>query len=289
MGELPQQKLLRGADCVKAIRTGIAADVERLRAGGVMPCVGIVRVGNNADDISYENSVIKKCELAGIECRTYAFEAGICNADFLSAFADINADEGVHGMLLFRPLPKQLDENAVIDLMDPHKDLDGMTMASRADVYIGDERGFAPCTAEAVIRLLEHEHIPIEGQQVVVIGRSLVVGKPLSMMLLKRNATITVCHTRTRDMDSVIGRADILVCAAGHKDLFSPDAIKQGAVVVDVGIHVDENGNLSGDVDTESVGKKASRITPVPGGVGNVTSWLLIEHAVRAAENQTKR
>ena len=195
----------------------------------------------------------------------------------------MSEDMSVHGILLLRPLPEHIDEEAVIAQMDADKDIDGMTPVSLAKVFMGDTSGFAPCTAEAVLRILRHEQISIAGREAVVVGRSLVVGRPVAMMLLKENATVTLCHTRTQGLAQVCRRADILVAAAGQRKMIDGSHVKPGAVVCDVGIHVDDDGRLCGDVDALRA-QHAAKITPVPGGVGNVTSWLLIEHVVRAAQ-----
>ena len=193
----------------------------------------------------------------------------------------------VHGILLFRPLPRHIDEERVVESLLPEKDIDGMTRQNLAKVFVDDQTGFAPCTAEAVVRLLAYEKIELQGKNIAVIGRSLVVGKPLSMLLLHKNATVTLCHSKTAHLPEVCANADILVAAVGRAKMVNRHYVKPGAVVVDVGINVDETGALCGDVDTQDVEKTAA-VTPVPGGLGGVTSWLLLEHVVRAAQMRRK-
>ena len=281
-------ELLKGAPTIAHIKERIKQQVARCTADGVVPCLAIVRVGERPDDLSYERNAVKKCEQLGISCRVVPLPADCTTQTCSQAVAQLDRDEAVHGILLFRPLPKGVDEAAVIAQICPEKDVDCMTQASLAKLFCGDETGFAPCTAEAVVRLLEHERIAIAGKRVVVLGRSLVVGKPLAMMLLKRNATVTICHTGTVDLPSISRQADILVAAVGQVKMVNDAAmVAPEAVVVDVGIHVDEQGRLCGDVDAEQM-SHAAFVTPVPGGVGGITTWLLLEHVVRAAVNQKK-
>lgn len=275
--------LMKGSACARTIREGIEAQVQKLKQKGVQPGLGILRIGAREDDVAYERSAMKKAEQAGLSVRRVELPADSDTAACLRAVQALNEDENVHGILLFRPLPKHIDEDRIVQAIRPDKDIDGMTAGSLAKVFIGDETGFAPCTAEAVVRLLEYEQVPLEGRSVVVLGRSLVVGKPLAMLLLARNATVTMCHSKTRGLAEVCAGADVLVAAIGRARMVDSAYIKPGAAVVDVGINVDENGALCGDVDTEAALKTAGSVTPVPGGLGAVTSWLLIEHVVRAA------
>ena len=281
-------ELLKGASTIAHIKEQMQEQVARCAAGGVIPCLAIVRVGERPDDLAYERNAVKKCEQLGIACRVVSLPVDSTTQACCQAVARLDSDKNVHGILLFRPLPKGVDEASVIAQIRPEKDVDCMTQASLAKLFCGDETGFAPCTAEAVVRLLEHERIPIAGKRVVVLGRSLVVGKPLAMMLLKRNATVTIGHTATVDLPSVSRQADILVAAVGQAKMVNDAAmVAPEAVVVDVGIHVDEQGRLCGDVDAEQM-SHAAFVTPVPGGVGGITTWLLLEHVVRAAVNQKK-
>jgi len=276
--------LMKGAACAKAIRSGIEASVELLRAQKIQPGLGILRIGEREDDIAYERSAIKKAEQVGIAVKKTVLPQESTTEQCLQALAALNQDPAVHGILLFRPLPKHIDEDAVIRAMAVEKDIDGMTPGSLAKVFMGESDGFAPCTAEAVVRLLSYEQYPWKGKHAVVLGRSLVVGKPLAMLMLAKNATVTVCHSATENLPEVCAQADLLVAAIGRARMIDKSYIKPGAVVVDVGINVDEQGTLCGDVDTESALERAELVTPVPGGLGAVTSWLLLEHVIKVAE-----
>ncbi|MBS5517364.1 MAG: bifunctional 5,10-methylenetetrahydrofolate dehydrogenase/5,10-methenyltetrahydrofolate cyclohydrolase [Clostridiales bacterium] len=276
--------LMKGAACAKAIRSGIEASVELLRAQKIQPGLGILRIGEREDDIAYERSAIKKAEQVGIAVKKTVLPQESTTEQCLQALAALNQDPAVHGILLFRPLPKHIDEDAVIRAMAVEKDIDGMTPGSLAKVFMGESDGFAPCTAEAVVRLLSYEQYPWKGKHAVVLGRSLVVGKPLAMLMLAKNATVTVCHSATENLPEVCAQADLLVAAIGRARMIDKSYIKPGAVVVDVGINVDEQGTLCGDVDTESALERAALVTPVPGGLGAVTSWLLLEHVIKVAE-----
>ncbi len=276
--------LMKGAACAKAIRSGIEASVELLRAQKIQPGLGILRIGEREDDIAYERSAIKKAEQVGIAVKKTVLPQESTTEQCLQALAALNQDPAVHGILLFRPMPKHIDEDAVIRAMAVEKDIDGMTPGSLAKVFMGESDGFAPCTAEAVVRLLSYEQYPWKGKHAVVLGRSLVVGKPLAMLMLAKNATVTVCHSATENLPEVCAQADLLVAAIGRARMIDKSYIKPGAVVVDVGINVDEQGTLCGDVDTESALERAALVTPVPGGLGAVTSWLLLEHVIKVAE-----
>ena len=276
--------LMKGAACANAIRSGIEASVELLRAQKIQPGLGILRIGEREDDIAYERSAIKKAEQVGIAVKKTVLPQESTTEQCLQALAALNQDPAVHGILLFRPMPKHIDEDAVIRAMAVEKDIDGMTPGSLAKVFMGESDGFAPCTAEAVVRLLSYEQYPWKGKHAVVLGRSLVVGKPLAMLMLAKNATVTVCHSATENLPEVCAQADLLVAAIGRARMIDKSYIKPGAMVVDVGINVDEQGTLCGDVDTESALERAALVTPVPGGLGAVTSWLLLEHVIKAAE-----
>jgi len=248
--------ILKGSDVVNAMKEKMSQEVEAL---------------------------IKRCETVGVKCRVFEFPETLATAEFISQVKAINDDKSIHGMLLFRPFPKQVSEDAVKNVVAPQKDMDGMTPINIAKVFAGDEDGFPPCTPEAVMEVLDHFKISVEGKRVVMVGRSMVVGKPLSMMLLKKHATLTICHTRTRDLPGVARGAEILIAAAGKAKMVTADFVAPGATVIDVGINVDPDGKLCGDVDFENVEKIAGCITPVPGGVGTVTSSLLAKHVIRAA------
>ncbi len=273
--------ILKGAEISAEIQTEVERQLEAL--GGYVPTLAIVRVGENPDDLSYERGALSRMKKFGLQAVSYAYPQDISMEEFQKEFLRINGDEAVDGILLLRPLPPQLDEEKITRMIDPAKDLDGISPENIARVFLGDERGFAPCTAEAVVRMLKGYRVPIEGKRAVIVGRSAVVGRPLAMLFLKEHATVTVCHTRTRDLERVCREAEILVAAAGKARMIGADHVGEGAVAVDVGINVDENGKLCGDMDFEAVSEKASMATPVPGGVGAVTTAVLAEHLVRAA------
>lgn len=248
-----------------------------------MPKLAIVRVGENPDDMSYERGAMKKLESFGLRVQSFVYPADISDEAFQQAFAEINGDPDVTGILLLRPLPKQICEKDIERMIDPAKDLDGISPTNIAKVFAGDDTGFAPCTAEAVIQVLKANDIAITGKRVTVVGRSMVVGKPLSMLLLKENATVTICHTRTRQLKETCRNGEILVAAAGRAKMLDGEYVGPDAIVIDVGINVDADGKLCGDVDFDSIQDIASMATPVPGGVGAVTTAVLARHLVQAA------
>lgn len=277
---------LRGLPVANAINEKIAEEMKVWK--GPAPHLAIIRVGARQDDISYERGAVKKMEKVGFGCTVFAFEEDIENDEFQKKFNEINENKQINGILLLRPLPKHLDEKAVENRIRPEKDLDGMSPINQAKVYAGDESGFAPCTAEAVVEMLDFASIDPKGKRVTVIGRSLVIGKPVAMLLMKRNATVTVCHTKTTDMPGTCRNAEILVAAAGAAKMVNGDFVGKDAVVIDVGINVDEEGSLCGDVDLEHIGEAASIATPVPGGVGSVTTSVLAKHLLKAAKMAEK-
>ena len=272
---------LKGAEVSAKIKDQVQEVVEKL--DGHVPTAAIVRVGERPDDLSYEKGVIKKIASFGMEAKTYVFPEDISEEEFLEEFRKINADESVDGILLFMPLPKHMNGKSFESAIDPVKDLDGISPVNRAKVFAGEADGFAPCTAEAVIEVLKAFEIPMAGKRAVVVGRSMVVGRPLSMLFLKENATVTVCHTKTADLKEECKRAEILVAAAGKAKMLDKEYVADGAVVIDVGINVDENGKLCGDVKWEGLDEAASAATPVPGGVGAVTTAVLCKHLAQAA------
>ncbi|MGF7001914.1 methylenetetrahydrofolate dehydrogenase (NADP+)/methenyltetrahydrofolate cyclohydrolase [Lachnospiraceae bacterium PFB1-21] len=276
--------LMKGMEVAKAMKEGLYTQAGELKAKGVTPTLAIVRVGESPDDMAYERGAIKRCEGAGVAIRVCAFPKDVEKGEFESAFLELNEDPEVHGILVFQPLPKQLDEDFVKANINPLKDVDGMCTTNMGKVFSGDHTGYAPCTAEGAVLLLKHYGIQIAGKNVVVLGRSTVVGKPLSILLLEENATVTICHSKTTDLDQVLRRADILVVAVGVAHLVKASMIKEGAVVVDVGINVDAEGKLIGDVDFDQVEPKASFISPVPGGAGSVTTSVLASHTIQAAK-----
>lgn len=282
-------ELLKGAPVAKKLTAELAERAESLRGVGVVPTLAIVRVGEREDDLSYERGALKRCEKVGIDARRIVLGADASQGDLMDAIGRINADRAIHGCLVFRPLPKHLDEQAVSQALDPAKDVDCMTPSSLLSTLAGAGAGYAPCTAEAVIQLLDHYGVELDGANVVVVGRSLVIGRPVAAMLTARNATVTMCHTHTRDLAAVCRRADIVVAAAGHARMLGADAFATGQTVVDVGINWDEQaGKLVGDVDFDAVEPVVNAITPVPGGVGSVTTAMLAKHVIEAAESRAR-
>jgi len=274
-------EILKGLPVANAINEKLMEQVKSIE--GPLPHLAIIRVGERPDDCSYERGAVKKMDKVGVRCTTYTFDADIDNETFQAEFDKINENPDIDGILMLRPLPKQLDEKQIENKIDPRKDLDGISPLNLAKVYAGDESGYAPCTAEAVIEMLDYAGIDIKGKRVTVVGRSLVIGKPVSMLLIKRNATVTVCHTKTVDMAGTCKNAEILVAAAGSARMIKKEYVADGAVVIDVGINVDDEGNLCGDVDFDAISDIAAAATPVPGGVGSVTTSVLAKHLVKAA------
>ncbi len=274
-------EILKGLPVANAINEKLMEQVKSIE--GPLPHLAIIRVGERPDDCSYERGAVKKMDKVGVKCTTYTFDADIDNETFQAEFDKINENPDIDGILMLRPLPKQLDEKQIENKIDPRKDLDGISPLNLAKVYAGDESGYAPCTAEAVIEMLDYAGIDIKGKRVTVVGRSLVIGKPVSMLLMKRNATVTVCHTKTVDMAGTCKNAEILVAAAGSARMIKKEYVADGAVVIDVGINVDDEGNLCGDVDFDAISDIAAAATPVPGGVGSVTTSVLAKHLVKAA------
>lgn len=276
-------ELLKGAPVSAAIREWAAEEIKQLQ--GSVPKLAIIRVGEKPDDMSYERSAVKKMEAFGLRVQIFVFPKDISDEEFKEAFQKINKDPDVTGILLLRPLPRQIKEKEIEAMIDPKKDLDGISPVNIAKVFSGDPSGFAPCTAEAVIEILKANNISIEGKRAAVIGRSMVIGKPLSMLLLKENATVTICHTRTKELPEICRQAEILVAAAGKAGMVEESWVSDGAVVIDVGINVDENGKLCGDVDQASMESRNILLTPVPGGVGAVTTAVLAKHLIQAARS----
>lgn len=254
-----------------------------------VPKLTIIRVGENPDDISYEKGATKKLISFGLEVESKVFPGDISDEAFKKEFAAINADASVDGILMLRPLPKQINEQDIEKMIDPAKDLDGISPVNIAKVFSGDTSGFAPCTAEAVVCMLKMNDIALSGKRVAVVGRSMVVGRPLSMLLLHENATVTICHSRTASLPEVCREADILTACVGKAAMINHTYVKKDAVVIDVGINIDENGKLCGDVDFADLEGTASAATPVPGGVGGVTTAVLAQHLVRAARMKQEK
>ena len=278
-------ELLRGAPVAAKVTEDVAARAASLAGRGVVPTLAILRVGERPDDLSYERAAIKRCEKVGVAVRVLALPEDAGTEVLLAAVRDVNDNPAIHGCLIMRPLPAHVDEAAVCAALDPAKDVDGVTAGSLYGVFAAHAVGFPPCTAQAVLALLDHYGVSLPGARAAVVGRSLVIGRPVAMMLLARDATVTLCHTRTADLASELRCADIVVCAAGHAGTVGADALRSGQVVVDVGINWDEQSrSLVGDVDFAAADGVVRAITPVPGGVGSVTTAILARHVVEAAE-----
>lgn len=276
--------ILKGAPVAQAIKEEMIQRIAALKEKGVVVRIVIVRVGDREDDLAYERRVIGNCEKVGIEAVVEAFPSDISEEEFCRIFKKINEDPMVHGILLFRPLPKGLPEEKIVEMVDPEKDIDCMNSANLDRVFHGRIDGMLPCTPEAVVEILKFYGVKLEGANVVVVNRSMVLGKPLSMMLLSENATVTVCHSKTRNLKAFMAAADIVVTGVGRPAFFGPEYFSDKNVVIDVGINFSEEGKMVGDVDFAACESVVSAITPVPGGVGGVTSMILLRHGVLAAE-----
>ena len=277
-------QLWKGAPVAAALTEQLVGRAEALKARGITPTLAIVRVGERPEDLSYERGALKRCEKVGIAVRQFLLTSEATQTDLMEVIEEINRDDSIHGCLMFRPLPKHMDEAAACAALSPAKDVDGITAGSLAAVFSGSGAGYPPCTAQACLEIMDHYGYELKGKRAVVVGRSLVIGKPVSMLLLGRHATVTICHTRTADLAAECRRAEVLVAAAGKAGAVSAQCLAPGQVVLDVGINVDENGNLVGDVDFAAAESTVDAITPVPGGVGAVTTSVLARHVIEAAE-----
>ncbi|MBQ0004899.1 MAG: bifunctional 5,10-methylenetetrahydrofolate dehydrogenase/5,10-methenyltetrahydrofolate cyclohydrolase [Clostridiales bacterium] len=278
-------EVLLGAPVTEALNAKMIADVEELRSKGIDPTLCIFRVGERPDDLSYEKGATKRCEKIGVTVKNVVLPADVDQETFDKTLTEINEDPAIHGILMFRPLPKQLDNEKARQMLNPAKDVDGCTDGSLAGVFTNTKTGFPPCTAQAAMEILKFYEVPMRGKSAAVIGRSLVVGRPVSMMLMHENATVTTCHTKTPDPAAVAREADILICAAGQLHSVTPEFTNPDQVIIDVGINWDETkGGISGDVDFEAVEPCCKALTPVPRGVGTVTTSVLVSHVVEAAK-----
>ena len=275
-------KQLLGKEVTAALNERIKANVAELQSKGVNPTLCIIRVGENPSDISYEKGATKRCETLGVACEKILLPGDVTQEELLATIDKVNKDDHIHGVLLFRPLPKHLDQAVIENALAPEKDVDCMTDLSMSGVFTGKKIGFPPCTPQACMEILDHYQIDCTGKKAVVIGRSLVVGKPAAMMLVKKNATVTICHSHTKNLKEICKEADILIVAIGKPQFIDKEYVKDGAVVIDVGIHRDENNKLCGDVKYDEVEPVASYITPVPGGVGPMTIAMLMHNCVEA-------
>lgn len=276
--------LIKGKPVADAIILEVKKEVEKLRQSGIAPKLKIIRVGEREDDIAYERAIISRMGACNIECDVLRLPSDIKQIDFIEQLKSIDNDEMVHGILLFRPLPKQINENDVKFLISAEKDVDCFNPINVSKVIEGDETGFPPCTPSAAMEILKYYNVELTGREAVVLGRSMVVGKPMAMLLLKENATVTICHSKTKNLEDVVKRADVLIAAIGKSNMITGDYVKEGAAVIDVGINVNEEGKITGDVYTDGCIEKAGLITPVPAGVGSVTTAVLAKHVIKACK-----
>lgn len=278
-------KLLTGKEVAQKMDQDIQKEVQELKAKGVNPALKIMIVGDAEDSVFYAGSAKKIAEKNGIVCDIEQLPGTTSQDEFVNTLKKRNADKNIHGIIVMRPFPKQISEDVVKYILAPEKDIDCFNPVNAGKIMAGDMTGFPPATPQAVMEMLRFYEIPMKGKEAVVIGRSMVVGKPMSMLLLGENATVTVCHSRTENLPGVCKRADILVAAIGKAKMIATDYIKPGATVMDVGINP-EGDKFVGDVNTESAKEVAGAITPVPGGVGTVTTRVLLKHVVKAAKLQ---
>lgn len=274
---------LRGKAVADNLHLEIAKQTEELKAKGITPKLAVVRVGAREDDLAYERGILKKFANNNVDVVVKELPQDTDQETLDREVKTLNDDPTVNGILMFRPLPKHLTDENIKSFIDPGKDVDVMGYGNMAGLFAGDKDAYAPCTAQAVMEILNFYGIETKGKNVTVIGRSLVIGKPVTLLLIAANATVTVCHTKTRDLKAECQRADIIVAAAGVAKMLTKEFVRPGQVVIDVGMNVDENGKLCGDVDYEEVSQIVDKITPVPGGVGAVTTSVLMKYTVNNA------
>lgn len=284
-----KSQIIKGKPVADKISEDLKKEVKSLNEMGIKPKLAIVRVGERADDLAYERGALKRCQNIGIETEVVELDENISQDEFIKAIHKLNEDDKVNGILTFRPLPKHLSEDEIKYEISPKKDIDCFNPINTAKIVENDKTGYPPCTPTAVIEILKHYGMNLTGANIVVLGRSMVVGKPLSMLLLNENATVNICHSKTRNLPEIASQADILVAAVGRAKMVKKNYVKDGAIVIDVGVNVDDQGNLCGDVDMEDVLDKVSMITPVPGGVGAVTTSILATNIVKACKLQNKK
>ena len=284
-------KRLSGKEVAAALNEKTRAKAAELNEKGIKPTLGIIRVGENKSDLSYEKGITNCCQCLTIECEKLVLPADASQDELLAAVEKMNRADHIHGVLLFRPLPKHLQQNQAMieNALLSSKDVDGMTDISMSSVFTGKTEGFPPCTPQACMEILDYYGIDCKGKKAVVVGRSLVTGKPVAMMLLRRDATVTICHTKTEDMASLVRAADIVIAAVGRAGILDDTYFSPGQVVIDVGINVDKEGKLCGDVDYAKAEPIVGAITPVPGGVGGVTTSVLVSHVAEAALKNCKK
>ena len=279
-------KIIKGKPVADRITENLIEETKKLKELDIVPKLAIVRIGENPDDMSYERGAMNRCAKIGIDVQNIVLQGDVSEGEYIEVIKNLNDDKNINGILCLRPLPKNINENKVKSIIDAKKDVDCFNPINSAKLFEGEKDGYAPCTPEAVMKILNHYEVDLSGKKVVVLGRSLIVGKPVSMMLMGENATVTICHSKTENLAEEAKKADVLVAAIGRAKMVDKSYIKEGATVIDVGINVDESGNLCGDVDTESAIGIAKMITPVPAGVGSVTTSVLAEHVIKACKIQ---
>lgn len=277
--------ILKGKPVADAIKDNLIVDIEKLKEKGITPTLAVVRVGNRTDDISYEHSILKRCSTMGIETKLFTLDLNISMEEFACTLEGINNDKNIHGILTFRPFPKHLDAEFINNLINTEKDCDCMNPVNLEKLFEGKMDGIVPCTPEAVMEILKFYGYNLQGKNVAVINRSMVVGKPLSMMLLAENATVTICHSKSKNLAQITSKADIVITAIGRANMLDESYFNSDSVVIDVSINDDGEGKLCGDVNFEAVKEYVAAITPVPGGVGSVTTNLLLKHVVESCKN----
>ena len=282
-------EILKGAPVAAKLNEEMTATVAELKNKGINPTLAILRVGEREDDLSYERGAMKRCEQVGVTVLNVVLPADVEENEFFKVLDDLNNNDKVHGILMFRPLPKHIDGEKARKMLNPSKDVDGCTDGSLAGVFTNTDIGFPPCTAEAAMKILEYYNIDPKGKNVTVIGRSLVIGRPVAMMLMHKNATVTICHTRTVDVPAIARKAEIVIAASGQMESVNKEYLSEGQTVIDVGIGWnEEKQKLCGDVLFEEADGLVDKITPVPGGVGSVTTSVLVFHVVEAAKRCVK-
>ncbi|NMA93489.1 MAG: bifunctional 5,10-methylenetetrahydrofolate dehydrogenase/5,10-methenyltetrahydrofolate cyclohydrolase [Clostridiales bacterium] len=281
-------EIWKGAPVADALTEELKERAGKLKVAGIVPCLAVLRLGDDPSAISYERGILKRCEKVGIEVRHYLLSELCEDEELFATLCEINEDEKIHGCIFFRPLKDKAQERMLCELLKPAKDVDCATSGSLAAVFSGEGEGYAPCTAEAVVQMLKFYGEELRGKNIAVIGRSLVIGRPVSMLLQRENATVTMCHSKTRNTEEICAASDIIVAAAGRAGLVGEGYASANSVIIDVGINVDEQGRLCGDADFDALEPLCRAITPVPGGVGAVTTAILAKHVIEAAEKHLK-
>ena len=276
-------EIIDGKELAKKVRKELKKDVDELKQRGINPKLAVIMVGNDPGSTVYVRNKSKACEKVGIEFEEFLFDEKTEEKELLDLIDKLNADDSVHGILLQCPVPKHIDVNKAFRRISPNKDVDGFNPINVGNLTIGED-AFISCTPYGVVKMFEEYNIETEGKRAVILGRSNIVGKPMIQCMLNKNSTVTVCHSRTQNIGEVIKEADIVIAAIGKPNFVKADMVKDGAVVIDVGINRLEDGTITGDVDYEKVAEKASFITPVPGGVGPMTIAMLLNNVVKAAK-----